>query len=341
MGIDIVAKSFSDSLKILGIDHIVLSRRVAKKYIVRNITRGDRVLHILANNALLNKIKICRKRVYGDPMWSFNGIMILYNTKNFGEFEYYVSDKDEECPDDITETVVKYLKLIMPMKPLIIIDLNLFELHHDAELRVLAKQLVLAINTIRLWLTDLHIAIVNMPLYFNPLPNNIFTVAKIYYDCSLYKSIELGKTILLDPYADEALTSHDILANDYFIIGGLVDKKFPRPYATSMLLTLNELGVRSISIRLGTNTIGVPNELNKIIDIILRTRFLGESLENAILSNMSIDDKISRIIYEIRKKYSKNRMIDKNTVAKFMRDYGLDERYMNRVLLRLRDFTII
>ncbi|ADM28073.1 tRNA (guanine-N1-)-methyltransferase [Ignisphaera aggregans DSM 17230] len=341
MSIDIVAKSFSNSLKILGIDHIVLSRKVIKKYITKNVGGGDRVLHVLANAILLNKVRVCRKSVYGNPMWSFNGVTILYEVKNFREFEYCVIDRDEECFNDVTETIARYLKLIMPMKPLIIVDLSLFELHHDMELKVLVKQLVLAINTIRLWLTDLHIAIVNMPLYFNPLLNKISTLARICYDDSLYKTIELERAVLLDPYADEALTSQDILSNDYFIIGGIVDRKFSRPYATSMLLALNNLDIKSKSIRLGSSAIGVPNELNKIVDIVMRVRFLGESLESAIISNMSVDDKISRIVYEVRKRYSKDRVISKDIISKLMKSYSLEERYMNRILLRLKDFNII
>ncbi len=342
MSIDIIAKSFSDSIKILGIDHIVLSKKVIRKYITKNIGGGDKILHILANAILLNKVRMCRKNIYGNPMWSFNGVTILYEGKSFREYEYSIVDKDEECSNDITETIVKYLRLIMPMKPLIIIDLGLFELHHDIELKVLVKQLILTINTIRLWLTDLHLAVVNIPLYFNQLLNKISTLARVYYDCFLYKTIELERAILLDPYADEELTSQDVLSNDYFIIGGIVDRKFPRPYATSMLAALNSLNtIRSKSIRLRSSVIGVPNELNKIVDIVMRVKFLGESLESAIISNMSIDDKILRIVYEVRKNYSKGRIVSRNIISKLMKSYRLEERYMNRILLRLKDFNII
>lgn len=334
---DSVASIFAHVLRILGVDSVVISRRVVKKYLQHNKGNSIEILHTIANNILRKRIKICIERIYGVPIGFYKNITILYDTKKYMEVEYYIVDIHEKCSIDITNKTVSLFLSVYPKIPMILIDATLWELHHEEEKRKAIKQFLVLINTIRKRLTDLNILLVSPPIELIDLVKEAVEFIETN-DNSIYNTIDSSKAIILDPYAHDELTVKDIMENHYFIVGLLIDDKFPRPYATYMLKLLQAINFNRKAIKLYGSIIGVPKEINKIIDIILDVKLNSMSLEEAIINNMSIDDKVKRIIYDIEKDIAKRRTIDENYIERYISIYKVNNNQFRKIYKRIKNY---
>ncbi|MEM2261871.1 MAG: hypothetical protein QXK24_05415, partial [Ignisphaera sp.] len=332
---DYIALVFAHTLRFLGVDSVVISRKAVKKYLYSSKGNSIEMLHAIINSLLLRRVKICMEEVYGIPMGFYKGVLLLYDVKRCIEAKFHLMDMYEECTTDVTNNVISLFLKIYTRIPMILLDAIIWELHHDEEKKKAVKQLAVLISTIRKRLTDLNAIFVSPPTELMNFMKEMNSAIEID-EGSLYKILDPSKTIILDPYASEELSVQDVLENQYFIIGFLVDDKFPRPYATYMLKLLRGIDFKRRSIKLNGSIIGVPKEINKIIDIILDVKLGGLMLEDAIISNMSIDDKIRRIIYDIEKYIAEGKVIDEQYIRRLSEFYNLDRDQFEKIYKRIR-----
>ncbi|MCX8199733.1 MAG: hypothetical protein N3E36_06955 [Sulfolobales archaeon] len=314
---------------------VVISRRVVKKYLSPSRKSSIEMLNTIVNNMLLGKIRICREEAYGTPIGFYKNILLLYDVKKHTEAEFRLTDVREECPTEITGEAISLFLSIYPRTPVVLLDATLWDLHHEEERKKAVKQFMILINTLRKRLTELNVILVSPPIELVDLIKKMDSIIEIN-DGSIYTSVDPSKVVLLDPYAHEELSVQDVLENQYFIIGLLVDDKFPRPYATYMLKLLHGIDCKRRAIKLYKSVIGVPKEINKIIDILLDIRLNGLSLENAIISNMSIDDKIRKVVHDIRKHALEGKIVDEQYVRKLCMVYDVNEVQFEKICKRIK-----
>ncbi len=332
---DYVASIFADTLRILGVNSVAISRRVVKKHLYPNKKSTIEMLNVIANSMLLGRIRICREKVYGTPVGFYKNILLLYDVKKYIEAGAYVVDIHEGCTTEITNDIISLFLRMYPRNPIILIDAILWELHHEEEKKKAIKQLIILISTLRKRLTDLNIILISPPAELMDFIKKLGSTIEVD-DGSIYDTIDPSKAVVLDPYAHEELNVYDIMKNQYFVIGFLIDNKFSRPYATYMLKLLRGINFKRKAIKLYNSTVGIPKEINKIIDIILDVRLNGLPLENAIIDNMSIDDKIRRIVYDIERQVLERKTIDEHYIRKLFALYNVNEAQLKKICKRIR-----
>ncbi|WP_243679061.1 hypothetical protein [Vulcanisaeta distributa] len=108
---------------------------------------------------------------------------------------------------------------------------------------------------------------------------------------------------MLDPEGDCVLNEELIKEVHTFIIGGgIVDKERRVKGETARLYRLLGLNVPRCRIELrGGSIIGVPDRINKVIEVILMTLFETGNIEEAIIKAMSKRDRVNRLFYEFQR----------------------------------------
>lgn len=173
-----------------------------------------------------------------------------------------------------------------PEFPKIIVDLGLFDILTEEEKKKTLVQLNMTLNTIRRFWWDGNLVIVG-----NVRVGKAINVSEFRVE---------AKTIILDPYGDVDANEEIIRNSDVFILGGIVDKGRRLKHATTELARMRGYEYPRVRIKLRDSIVGVPDELNKIAEIVLRVKE-GESLEEAIISTMSKADKVARILYDVHR----------------------------------------
>jgi len=339
---DTVALVFAEALRIVGINAIVLSRRFVRRYLQGYKMSSERILHRIANLVITNRAQICRDTVWGVPIGFFHGVEVLYDVRASKQGEAVVRSQYEPCPNDVSERVKNIFLSLFPRIPLFIIDLGLWELHSETERNELFKQLLVVIDTVREYFTDLNLMLVATPRELKMRINSILPSHEIAIldDYEIYSGLDSKHVIVLDPYAEQCLDEKTIRKAHIYILGGIIDEVFPRPYATKTLVELHALeAFPRYSLKLWGSTVGVPNRINKIIEIITSVRY-GKSLEQAIIESMSTEDKIARILHEIHKRFGKERRVAIQQVLDIMRLFNLSEKFIHRIVSSLKSFEI-
>lgn len=173
-----------------------------------------------------------------------------------------------------------------PTSPKIVIDMGLFNELNEEEKKKTLVQLQMTLNTIRKFWWDGNLVIVD--------------------DFKLGKAVNVkkpqfeGKGIVLDPYGETVADEGIIRASEIFIIGGIVDKGRRLKMATKRLAEIRGYNFPRVKITLRGSTVGVPDEINKIAEIIIRVKE-GEGLEEAIIKTQSKADKVARILYDVHR----------------------------------------
>ena len=191
-----------------------------------------------------------------------------------------------------------------PPVPVVAVDLGLLGIHSDEERASLRIQIAMALAKVREYLWDKHLALTSAPEgvqgWLEPVVGRNRMIISKAKPGEVFWRLRADNVIILRPDADEKLTAGDIVEAEGFLIGGIVDK-IPRPGISRILDSLVPWG-RPRRLVLRGSIIGVPERINRIIEIILKTRydFLGD-LESAIVSSMSKADKVNRLFYEFTK----------------------------------------
>jgi tRNA (adenine9-N1/guanine9-N1)-methyltransferase len=110
--------------------------------------------------------------------------------------------------------------------------------------------------------------------------------------------MDADRVIILRPDAPQPLTANDVMMADAFLIGGIVDR-IPRPGVSRVLDNLVPWGTpRKIELR--GSIVGVPERLNRIIEILLKARYeYPGDIEKSIITSMTKKDIVARAYIEI------------------------------------------
>lgn len=189
-----------------------------------------------------------------------------------------------------------------PPLPLYTIDMSYLDMHTEEELASLRVQLSASLTVVREWLWDPHLALVGEdPDRIEALLEGMVGRHKITVSRDkpgrLLWAMGADRVVILRPDAPEPLRDAEVRAAQAFLIGGIVDR-IPRPGVSRSLDAKVPWGVpRRIELR--GSLVGVPHRLNRIVEILLKARFGGMSLEEAILSSMTKRDRVLRAMTEV------------------------------------------
>ncbi len=191
-----------------------------------------------------------------------------------------------------------------PPFPLFVIDISLKYIHTEEELERLRLQIAVSLSAVREYLWDRHLAITSSDQETMRWLNDYLGKNKAIITDSkpneVLWSLGADMVIILRPDAQESLTPDDVMKADAFLIGGVVDL-MPRRGLSRILDNLVPWGIpRRITLR--GSIIGVPERINRVIEILLKARYLYKgNIEKAVISSMSRRDILNRAFVEIMK----------------------------------------
>jgi tRNA (adenine9-N1/guanine9-N1)-methyltransferase len=193
------------------------------------------------------------------------------------------------------------LDLLALSKPRFIIDLTLWNEHTEHEKNELTEQILMSIHTMRKFLWDRNLELTNVPREFMDYLGKFakgFINKVVIRRTGPYVN---GDAVILDPQGDCLLNNSNIRAFSTFVIGGIVDKERKIRGETSRLYKILGLDIPRCRIELRGSIIGVPDRINKVIEIILKVLINGEDLEESIITSMSRRDRENRLFYELQR----------------------------------------
>ncbi|WP_054845901.1 tRNA (adenine(9)-N1)-methyltransferase Trm10 [Sulfuracidifex tepidarius] len=272
-----LAEYMADYLKSEGIDSLGI--KGIKRY-------SKSLLHDILVHCLVNGFSIKRGEFVGSHPVQEMGISLYYLSSS-GEPLHYALEKDSTCSIDIK----------LPEFPKFLIDMNLWGYLTEEERTDLVRQLGLSISVIRRYYWDGNLRVVNPPQELFQLLSHMFKGFSFVLETE--EGIHEG--IVLDPYGEYEIDETTIREAQTFIIGGIVDKGKRFDRATEFLTRVSGYShLKRYKIALRSSVIGVPDRINKILEILLLVRS-SYSLEKAILETQNNSDKISRARFEINK----------------------------------------
>jgi len=192
-----------------------------------------------------------------------------------------------------------------PPFPLFVVDVSLKYIHTSEELEKLRLQIAVSLTTLRAYLWDRHLAITSADQETKEWFREYMGANKVIITDAkpneLLWSLGADTVIILRPDATEPLTGDDVMRANAFLIGGVVDL-IPRRGISRVLDNLVPWGIpRKIVLR--GSVIGVPERINRIIEILLKARYLFKgNIEKAITSTMTKKDIMRRLFVEIMKR---------------------------------------
>lgn len=192
-----------------------------------------------------------------------------------------------------------------PPFPLFLVDLGFWRLHTDEEKSRLRIQLSMTLNTVRKFLWDRHLAVTSVQQGVREQLDQVMGSNKAFITSArpaeLLWSLGAEEVIILRPDAPEELTARDLEKADAFVIGGIVDLT-PRKGVSRVLDRMVPWGVPK-KITLRGSTIGVPDRINRIVEIILKAMFVyNGDVERAVVSSMTKRDIARRLFVEVMKR---------------------------------------
>lgn len=241
------------------------------------------------------------KEIYSQE-WKGNKKIILYSDGNENA-DVIVSRKVNPNTKSLSwRSLLDYLP--QPPLPLFVIDMSMKFIHTPEELAKLRLQIGISLSILREYLWDSHLAITGADEETSKWLLEVLGYNKVSISNARPSEILWGfdadKVIILRPDAPNALKPEDVLTADAFLIGGIVDK-IPRPGMSRMLDSLVPWGIPR-RLELKGSVIGVPERINRILEILLKTRYLyNGDITKAIISTMTKKDRIARAYREIVK----------------------------------------
>ncbi len=350
-----LSEILADILREAGLTAIRLDKTTLSKL------RDSKVdyLQWLAVLLLTGKVLLCREEGLSATIYEKHGIRLMYGQgqEQYSTLALWYTHSDR-CRENFTEGIVKKLREKahdLSKKVLFIIDLSFWHEHTEIEKNELIEQIVLTIKTIRSYLYDYSLAITSADSEFMKYFENATKGMK--YDIlitseslrdfikKLFKFNKYVRIAVLDPEGDNVLTDADVRSYNVYILGGIIDKERVDKFGTFRLYNLHrlwELNIPRFRIALDGSIIGVPDRINKIVNIILMVLFDNYTLKDAIVSQQSKRDRIYRWHYEIQK-YSKKvlsegkvrNIVTRAFIEELRRKYPLDDKSIEKVLKSL------
>jgi len=254
----------------------------------------------LAVEMLVNEYSIRESKGLAGVIWKevFEGrVLTIHGGKGLERYEAEVVSGDGEISWRDLEA-----RLPDPPFPLIAVDLGLWRLHSEEEIAKLRIQVAMSLSVVREYLWDRHLALTSATGDIKESLQTLMGRNKALITSArpneLLWSVGAEEIIILRPDAPEDLTPEDVMKAQAFLIGGIVDL-IPRRGISRVLDRMVPWGKpRRITLR--GSIIGVPDRINRIVEILLKARFLYRGdIERAIVSSMSKRDVSRRLFVEV------------------------------------------
>jgi len=297
----LLADSLSLALRLFGVDSVCVERRLLKRY---SRYSGPLLLQRIAVDILLRRVGLVFSECRGAPIALYKGVAVLAERgaglRGAARLVGRIGGND----------VAELLERIRPRTPKIVIDMLMWEVMSESEKREFFKQLLVLLSVVRNYLFDDMLALAPTPPEVTRWASRAGLHSRVVFaECTasqLLKRWGVRRVVVLDPYAPKPLGPGELTEADAFILGGVIDKEFVRPYATYAIYLLEEFERRGIEafrrrLELWGSVVGVPDRLNKVVEVVLKARMDSEPLDTAILSTMSFSDKVSRLLHEVQR----------------------------------------
>jgi len=300
---ELVCNALSVALRICGIDNVAIGLSLFRKAKGKSRSFRGGFLHFIANELVRGDAHVCRKSVKGHPLGFFHGVLFGLKSEKGVEVFDYIIDRSCEGSEELDQ-VAEYLRDLLLRLPIFVLDFSLYEIHTETERKLMMPQLMSAIAYVRRVLTEINIVLANVPI---EVMNSIRALASFRgtilneLESEEFYDRHVKEALLLDPYAPTNLSERECRDYRVFVLGMIIDDKVARPYATAAMARMLRLSIPRRRIVLWGSRIGVPNRVNKVMDIILSVRE-GMSLDDAVIKNMSLYDKVHRLRYEIERR---------------------------------------
>ncbi|NPB01151.1 MAG: hypothetical protein GXO10_07225 [Crenarchaeota archaeon] len=340
----------ADELKKRGIFDIHVDRRVLRKLLE---SKAD-PLQWLSILLLQRKAKICVEEYRdGDVIYERSGIKLLHGRGNIIS-RFYARWRSSQCTaevEDIYKSIREFVTYLR-RRLLFIIDLSFWSEHTEVEKKELVEQIVMCIKLVRSYLYDTCLVLTSccdeFLSYFNRISRGMYhevELSSLDLRRFLLKIVKTHRIAMLDPEGDHVLTEADVRSYNAYIIGGIIDKERVDKYGTFRLYNLyrlHELNIPRFRICIDCSTIGVPDRINRIMEIIIKSSLLGKSIIDSILEAQSKKDKVYRWYYEIQK-YSKKvirdgkmmHIVSRDLLNKLMSLYPISDKDIDRIFKSL------
>jgi len=245
-----------------------------------------------AVNMLVKDTKINTRKGLKSKKWfkvEVNGREIWYMWRGGEE----LSESTHERSGEISR---QDLLPLLDEEPHVGIYLGFTDMHTEKELRKLKLQLWGVLDSVRYFLWDAHVVLIEKPEWLNWMPTKYIKIMDLKEFEAQHRNV-----ILLDPNAEKVLSKDDVLSADAFIFGGIVDKEVPRPGLTSKIPCER---CERRKIELWGSIVGVPLTINKLVYAVLRARYeLNGDVERAIVDVMGSRERRWRLAWEAVKAY--------------------------------------
>lgn len=278
-----------------GISRICVARPFNKR---RLLESG---LQEVAVSMLVDEIPICRvdSKLYCKGLVSDEGILIGAPSRDGDRYEYAVTGKNCVSPAVSWRNI--YSLLPNPPLPAVVVDMSKKNIHTEEELSSLKVQIATTLGVVRRYLWDPHLILSSAGDDVRPWLSDVIGKAKIQIRPErpgrILWSMSADKVIILRPDAEKTLTERDVVEADAFLLGGVVDK-IPRPGISRFLDSAVPWG-KPRRIELRGSLVGVPERINRLVEILFKVRFHGMGMEEAIISSMTKKDMYRRLHVEI------------------------------------------
>ncbi|MGB9704206.1 MAG: tRNA (adenine(9)-N1)-methyltransferase Trm10 [Pyrobaculum sp.] len=189
-----------------------------------------------------------------------------------------------------------------PDRPRVVVDLSLWAEHTEGEKNELVEQILATLKAVRAVLWDGNLWLTNTPGEFLQLLSR--HAPGLVHKMRIFAGTpSFEKPIVLDPEGDCLFIEEVARSHVEFIIGGIVDKERSAKGATARLA--GRIGVeKRCRIELRGSRVGVPDRINKIAEIVLRT-LSGSPLEAAVLAAQAKRDRVYRLMWELQRRIVK------------------------------------
>ncbi len=280
--------------------------KVSRYYYVKYLRESRNPYQRIAIDLLLGKYSLCSGNYSGRIV--YNGeVKIVYGAGDGGAQAYLSKGVCEEVID-IREELRRYI----PQYPIFIIDVLKWFEHTEGEKNEMIEQILTSLALIRNYLWDGNLAITSvndeflkyLSKYARGMRHSMILSTKTTPEFIKSLGVHHDEVIFLDPEGDYALSLNDLRKAKVFVIGGIVDKEridVQGSHKLYIMSGLNELGVRRFRIELKGSIRGVPDRINKIIEILLCSIFHNEDIDRCVINSMTKTDKVLRIMTELVK----------------------------------------
>lgn len=239
---------------------------------------------------LLEKWKLCRVEAAGREVGRWGGVVVAA-----------LGGGEVACRWVLARSCAEaYMPVFSPPEyPRIVIDLWQWGEHTEGERHELVEQILAALNVVRTLLWDRNLWLTHVPRefleYLSRHARGLRHKMNITWEPPPFRS-----PVVLDPEGPCVLTKEEVFQRSELVVGGIVDKERVAKGATERLAWA--LGVeRRCRIELRGSTVGVPDRVNKVVEILVRI-LAGEPLEAAILKTQAKRDRVYRLMWEIQRR---------------------------------------